>query len=590
MMVFNTAFLKFMLSALSNMPGGAGSAATLLPWTLLVVGLAKVAKKVDDIVSRIGLGSVRTGGALNHGGLMYPVMVARALSGVVSKTAGAAKSAGNTPKTGTRGGAGPRPSAPHPSANGGNPSGTPSGGALSPPQTPQPSTAESTPPHGACGPGTDNGAPPSRPPVGVHGVYGKGDMRFSGQSAFHEARQANSRVDTGTPLYDGGSFDEWNNQQQFGGDNANYPVSQRPVGMKPGPGNYRGTIQPPLSINTRTAGAPISSEAGDAAAQAQHGAGIRADAVEGIAQPLSADIRTPGAKINSKSPKGTPSFNQQPPGVRPDGTATGAQQPLSTGTRTPVASASQTPPKTAGSQRQIRPGKKVNIDIYRDDDPPARAVHSPQGGTSSVSSIPAVNTSRAESQTPQNSSAQTQTPIAPASVSSQRGGRIGGVRNRSGSERAPSKAAPIAMSKPQVNSNDHSAAQVNTSPSLGEHSAITAKTGQAPYSSVQSAGSETRRNSPEAVPQGVGTARPMSGGAQYRITESTLQKVDTHYCRSPSATPAKDSGKPGQAQQIQRQTGSISQRNRPVTDILSGKPTPGIMPPANKPFTRRRGI
>ncbi|MDR1705240.1 MAG: hypothetical protein LBS19_11235, partial [Clostridiales bacterium] len=295
MMVFNTAFLKLLLSALSNMPGGTGSAATLLPWMLLVVGLAKVSKKIDDIIARIGLSTARAGDPLVHGGLMYPVMVARAMSGVISKTAATAKGAGKAPKTGTRGGLGPRTSVPPPPAqpsgsvpsNGGSSAGIPTGSAPAGQQTSSAPAPGNTPSHGTYGPGTENGAAPSRPPIGIHGVHGRGDTQFEGQTG---VRQADSQRGVGAHVY-GGSRDYLEKQRQAGGGNsinAEYPISRRPPDVKTdNPGVGHGGLQAaklPVS--------PANSRTGDETLHAPRYAGIKPGETGG-AQPLSVKTRTP---------------------------------------------------------------------------------------------------------------------------------------------------------------------------------------------------------------------------------------------------------------------------------------------------------
>ena len=76
MMVLNVLFLKLILSALASMPSGL----LVLPWCLLVVGLAKTARKVDNMVSKIGLNPAITGDPLGTGrGLMLAAMAARTI-------------------------------------------------------------------------------------------------------------------------------------------------------------------------------------------------------------------------------------------------------------------------------------------------------------------------------------------------------------------------------------------------------------------------------------------------------------------------------------------------------------------------------
>ena len=92
MMVMNVLFLKLILSALATMPDDI----LVLPWCLLVVGIAKTARKADNLISKIGLNPAFTGDPLGHGrGAMAAVMAAKTIVNSVSK-AGKAKSGGKT--------------------------------------------------------------------------------------------------------------------------------------------------------------------------------------------------------------------------------------------------------------------------------------------------------------------------------------------------------------------------------------------------------------------------------------------------------------------------------------------------------------
>lgn len=86
MMVLNVVFLKILLSAISVIPTGP----TIIPWLIFVVAIAKVARKIDDIVARIGLSTARTGDPLGKGlPGMLAMMVAKNVVGNVSKSIGA---------------------------------------------------------------------------------------------------------------------------------------------------------------------------------------------------------------------------------------------------------------------------------------------------------------------------------------------------------------------------------------------------------------------------------------------------------------------------------------------------------------------
>lgn len=85
-MVTNVIFFKMLLSVLSFVPSGLD----VLPWMVLVFGIVKVAKKIDAIITRIGLNPAITGDSL--GGRSLPGMltyaVVRAVGQQVAKSAG----------------------------------------------------------------------------------------------------------------------------------------------------------------------------------------------------------------------------------------------------------------------------------------------------------------------------------------------------------------------------------------------------------------------------------------------------------------------------------------------------------------------
>jgi len=212
MMLFNTVFLKLLLSAMSNMPSAAG----MLPWMLLVVAIARVARKIDEIVARIGLNTARTGDPIGRGGIMYPIMVARTLGGIVSKTATAGKTPSGTPPSGRQPGGGTTSSPPPPPPPAPGPA---SGGAA--PQQPQSSTGGISAPSGMNGAGTSGPAsvppgaqpamsatmpgsggtgkepPPSRPPVGA-GKNGRRPGIFGNRSEQSDAA-GSDRTGSGKP-------------------------------------------------------------------------------------------------------------------------------------------------------------------------------------------------------------------------------------------------------------------------------------------------------------------------------------------------------------------------------------------------------
>lgn len=68
----NVIFLKLVFSALSTMPSGA----MVIPWCLLVVGIAKTARKADNLLSKIGMNPQFTGDALGNGSGRYIAFMA----------------------------------------------------------------------------------------------------------------------------------------------------------------------------------------------------------------------------------------------------------------------------------------------------------------------------------------------------------------------------------------------------------------------------------------------------------------------------------------------------------------------------------
>lgn len=93
LMVMNVVFVKMLLSVLSSAPSGLD----VLPWMALVLSTVKVAKKIDNIITRIGLNPAITGDPLGRtfpGTLSY--MLVRSAASQVSKTLG--KSSGGAGK------------------------------------------------------------------------------------------------------------------------------------------------------------------------------------------------------------------------------------------------------------------------------------------------------------------------------------------------------------------------------------------------------------------------------------------------------------------------------------------------------------
>jgi hypothetical protein len=93
MMALNVIILKLFISAMGHMPSGPECA----PWVIFVIAIARVGKKIDSVILRIGLNPSTTGGGGRSLPGMLTYMVARA---AVSKAMGAGGKA-NMPNAGT---------------------------------------------------------------------------------------------------------------------------------------------------------------------------------------------------------------------------------------------------------------------------------------------------------------------------------------------------------------------------------------------------------------------------------------------------------------------------------------------------------
>ena len=115
MMVMNVIFLKLILSALATMPAGA----LVFPWCILVVAIARVARKIDSVISKIGLNPAITGDGLGGGS---PAAVAMLAARNIAHSAWQKTSSSLFKKGGDKGSNSPSGS-PHPS-----PASSPPGG------------------------------------------------------------------------------------------------------------------------------------------------------------------------------------------------------------------------------------------------------------------------------------------------------------------------------------------------------------------------------------------------------------------------------------------------------------------------------
>ena len=122
MMLMNVVFLKLLLSAMSSVPSGFG----LIPWFIFVVAIARVGRKVDDLVCRVGLNPARTGDPLGRGvPVMVSMMVAKGIGKMLASTASANKPGGKpSGGAGVSGSGSPRPGPVGPSGSPGGAGGT----------------------------------------------------------------------------------------------------------------------------------------------------------------------------------------------------------------------------------------------------------------------------------------------------------------------------------------------------------------------------------------------------------------------------------------------------------------------------------
>ncbi len=98
MMILNVLFLKMLISAMGYMPSGP----EVIPWLIFVVAIARVARKIDDVISRLGLNPAITGNGLGSrlpGMLSY--MVVRTATSAITKAVGSAAGKSKTPPNGS---------------------------------------------------------------------------------------------------------------------------------------------------------------------------------------------------------------------------------------------------------------------------------------------------------------------------------------------------------------------------------------------------------------------------------------------------------------------------------------------------------
>ncbi len=88
MMILNVVFVKLIISAMTSFPKGLSA----IPWLILVIALARVARKIDGIIARIGLNPAITGDGLGRGfpGMMALMVGKSITSNIISSRVGKA--------------------------------------------------------------------------------------------------------------------------------------------------------------------------------------------------------------------------------------------------------------------------------------------------------------------------------------------------------------------------------------------------------------------------------------------------------------------------------------------------------------------
>lgn len=100
LMVTNVMFFKMLLSVVSTVPSGLD----VFPWMVLIVSIVKVAKKADEIITRIGLNPAITGNKGKGFGSVLALTLLRSATSKVIKTVGAAATGGASAAAGAAAG------------------------------------------------------------------------------------------------------------------------------------------------------------------------------------------------------------------------------------------------------------------------------------------------------------------------------------------------------------------------------------------------------------------------------------------------------------------------------------------------------
>ncbi len=197
LMCVNIMFLKMLLSVVSSIPSGLDA----FLWMVLVLAIANVAKKADNIITRIGLNPTISSSTNSRIPGMLSYIVVRAASSSITKAMG--KSVGSSGRGrapgGSGGGGGPRrgPTTPPGGFSGSATAGTAGGTGSSSPHSDSPSGA----PTGS--PGTTPATGTSPATAGSVAYSSESSTQFAGGNQVHN-RQGGERQ-TNTQLNDNGA-------------------------------------------------------------------------------------------------------------------------------------------------------------------------------------------------------------------------------------------------------------------------------------------------------------------------------------------------------------------------------------------------
>lgn len=276
MMVLNVVFLKLLISAMGYMPSGV----TVLPWMLLIVGIARVARKIDSIIARLGLNPAITGDGLGRG---LPGMVAYAVVKGISSSI--VKAAGST--------GGKKP------VSGGKPGGNSSG------PRPAPHSPSSPPPPPPAGGSSGGGAAPTAS-AGQQKAR-QSDVQAAVQNGAFVSQQMGQGVDSGSA-----AVSEDSRTTGF--------VRQETI-----PSGQDGRTQRfPHAQETRRSSVPPEARAGKRSSQSQRTAAAFIKTTPPAGAPASG-----GPQAEAEHPSSTP---QRPPIPRSQGQPGQAGRPVESGT------------------------------------------------------------------------------------------------------------------------------------------------------------------------------------------------------------------------------------------------------------------